>query len=279
MHDPDLPDPPGPSGAPVRPPEATTPAPERPLAATTPTPRTPPPTTPAATTAAAARSTANTLRWTVHTHLLPQLVAARRHLDAHDRASASAALDRAHELALSLLRDVDPTAPGDPTAKGAGDHGPVGDPDRLLLAAADRARRTHAGRLTVVATAPQGADATVDPAVAATLTALVDEAALNAARHRIDGHLHLHLAGGPEQVDVVARSTGRLHHDDEPSGDEYHGRGLHLLRRRLADVGGTLQVLHDDVATTLVATLPTAAAATDEPGPPTHDTRPTSDGR
>ncbi|MBY5161297.1 hypothetical protein [Salsipaludibacter albus] len=193
------------------------------------------------------------LRATVHTHLVPTLVDARRRLDAGDVDAAGDAVDRAHDLARGLLRD-----PPD-------DDG-VADVHRVLADAAEEARRRHAGRLTVQVGARSG-DASVDPPVAAAVVALVDEAAANTAAHRVDGLLELHADTDDTEVTVVARSTGRLHHGEDGSdhrpdatGD---GMGLHLLRGQVTDAGGDLQVLHDRAATTLVATLP----------------RPTPDGR
>lgn len=197
------------------------------------------------------------LQATVHTHLVPTLVDARRRLDAGDVDAAGDALDRAHDLARGLLRD--------PPDDDGVTHG-VTDVHRVLADAAEGARGRHAGRLTVQLGARSG-DASVDPPVAAAVVALVDEAAANTARHRVDGLLELHADTDDTDVTVVARSTGRLHHGADGSDHQFSatggGMGLHLLRGQVTDAGGDLQVLHDRAATTLVATLP----------------RPTPDGR
>lgn len=206
-----------------------------------------------------ATGSASALRASVHTHLLPQLVDARRWLDRGDVASATAALDRAEEVALDLLRDDLQDDLHDDLGQVPGEDSHERNLDRVLVMAVDRARRDHGQRLHVTTTAPRLPPTTVDPAVAAAVSAVVAEAAANTARHRSLGVLEVHATTATGRLDLVARSSGRpATPPDHEHGTQARGggMGLHLVRRQVTEAGGTLQVLHDDRATTLVATLP-----------------------
>ncbi|WP_214111099.1 HAMP domain-containing sensor histidine kinase [Acrocarpospora catenulata] len=99
--------------------------------------------------------------------------------------------------------------------------------------------RTYEVRLGMTVTADL-AEVELDPKTEHTLLRVVQEALGNAARHGGAQTAELRLAASNGGVEVLVRDQGRGF--DPESVAERHGLGLRLMRERITEIGGTIQV-------------------------------------
>jgi signal transduction histidine kinase len=136
---------------------------------------------------------------------------------------------------------------------------PIQLEDAGLTAALDELCRTYEARLGIRITArldQVNLDAPVEHAV----LRLVQESVGNAIRHGAPSAIELQLIAAGERVELTVRDDGRGFDVREPS--VRHGMGLHLMRERIRELSGVVEVTSEpDRGTTVRVSLPTRVAA------------------
>jgi signal transduction histidine kinase len=116
---------------------------------------------------------------------------------------------------------------------------PVALEDAGLVAALDELCGAYEVRLGIRVSADVG-DLSVAPAVEHAVLRVVQEALANAARHGEADLIEVTVAEADGHVDVSIRDHGRGF--DPARAGERHGMGLDLMRERMRELGGTLDV-------------------------------------